>query len=305
MTAGAPDRAAPAPALSIPSLTELPAGWTVVRTWGPLRFTTHALLERPDGTEVEWSSRRHRKGLGLRPPGRRRLGNLAARWGGRPAPSSWWMGALFGIGSICFAVGSLPLYFDHISASVVAATFFVGSVFFTSAAYLQYREVLRAPEGVLAGSPRPRRLASLVGWTPRRLDWWAAVVQLVGTVFFNVTTFAATRTDLSLTQERRLIWAPDVFGSICFLVASWLAYSEVNRGVLPRSDRSVGWTITALNLAGSIAFGASAIGARYLRTTGDIANITLVNLGTFLGAVCFLAGAVLLPVESARDTSPT
>jgi hypothetical protein len=92
-----------------------------------------------------------------------------------------------------------------------------------------------------------------------------------------------------------------VGGSICFLVASWLAYSEVNRGVWPRSDGSIGWRIAALNLAGSLAFGLAAIAARYLPTTGEPANIALVNAGTFLGGVCFLVGAVLLPVESARD----
>ncbi len=291
------------PGSSVEALSDLPPGWSVLRTWGPLGFTTHALLERPDGSEVEWSSRRHRKGLGLRRGGARRLGNLETRWGGRPNPMSWWMGALFGVGSICFAVGSLPLYFDNVSPSVVGTTFFVGSIFFTTAAYLQFHETLSAPEGILADSPRPRRLASLVGWTPRRLDWWGSAVQLVGTVWFNVTTFAATRSDLSVTQDRRLIWAPDVFGSICFLLASWFAYSEVNRGLLPRSDRSIGWRITALNLVGSIAFGASAIGSRYLRGTGEVANVALVNLGTFVGAVCFLVGAVLLPVESARDTS--
>lgn len=288
---------------SAPALSELPAGWRVLRTWGPLRFETHALLARPDGTEVEWSSRRHRKGLGLRVAGARHLGNLESRFGVRPDPMSWWMGALFAIGSLCFAAGSLPLYFDHVSASVTAATFFVGSIFFTSAAYLQYHEALMAPRGVLAASARPGRLESLIGWEPHRLDWWATIVQLVGTVLFNISTFSATLDDLSVTQERRLIWAPDVGGSVCFLVASWFAYSEVNRGVLPRSDASVGWRITALNLAGSIAFGASAIGARYLRSTGGIANLTLVNLGTFMGAVCFFVGAVLLPVESARDAS--
>ena len=120
-------------------------------------------------------------------------------------------------------------------------------------------------------------------------------------MFFNVTTFAATRADLTLAQERHLVWAPDAFGSVAFLVASWFAYSEVNRGVLPRSDRSTGWRISALNMLGSIAFGASAIGARYLRSTGELANLALVNLGTFVGAVCFLLGAILLPVESARD----
>ena len=286
------------------SLPELPEGWRVVRESGPLGFTTRAVLERPDGTEVEWNSRRQRKRLSLRLADGHRLAAIEDRWGGRPNPLSWWMGALFAIGATCFALGSLPLYFDAVSPTALGATFFVGSIFFTTASYLQFHETLAAPGGVLADSARPGRLASLLGWTPRRLDWWAAIVQLVGTLFFNLTTFAATRDVLSLEQQRRLIWAPDVVGSICFLVASWLAYTELNRGLLPRSDGSVGWRITAVNLVGSVAFGVAAVASRYLRSDGQIANVPLVNAGTFIGACCFLIGAVLLPVESARDSGP-
>ena len=285
-------------------LPALPDGWTVLRTWGPLSFTTHALLRRPDGTEVEWSSRRHRKGLGLRRPDGHRLRAVEGRWGGRPQASSWWMGGLFAFGSVCFALGSVPLFFDHVDSSVVAATFFVGSLAFTAAAAVQYHEAARAPEGVLPDSARPG-LRHLLRWKPHRLDWWASAVQLVGTVLFNVSTFAATRTDLDAEQVRRLVWAPDVYGSVCFLVASGMAWSEVNRGVRPRPDGSVGWRIGLVNLVGSIAFGVSAVAARIVTTTGEPANITLVNLGTFVGAVGFLVGAVLLPVESAADGDAT
>jgi hypothetical protein len=114
-----------------------------------------------------------------------------------------------------------------------------------------------------------------------------------------VSTFAATRAGFSEDQDRRLIWAPDLFGSICFLVASGLAYAEVRASTRP--GRSSGWWIAAVNLAGSVLFGAAAVGARYLRTTGEPANIRLVNLGTFAGAVCFLIGAALLPAESAKE----
>jgi hypothetical protein len=270
----------------------VPPGWSVVTSTGPGPFVTHVRLEGPDGAEVEWSSRRHRKRLGMLRAG------LRDRITRPPSATSIWMGSLFAVGSVCFALGSLPLYFDRAQPATVAMTFFVGSVFFTTASYLQYHEVLRAPDALVDDTPRPV-LRSLLGWKPRRIDWWAAVIQLVGTVFFNVSTWAATRTDLTLDQERRLVWAPNLAGSACFLIASWLAYSEVNRGVRPRPDHTVGWRIAAVNLAGSIAFGLAAIGARYLHTTGEPANIALVNAGTFVGALCFLAGAALLPVESA------
>ena len=211
------------------------------------------------------------------------------------------MGILFGIGSICFALGSFRPYFEHYSPAFVAATFFVGSIFFTTASYIQFRECSRAsgddePDGPPAGTRR-----RLLAWRPRNVDWWAAAVQLVGTVFFNISTFGGTRTDFDLDQQKHLIWAPDVLGSICFLVASALAFSEVNRGWRPRSDASLGWRIGGLNMLGSVAFGVAAIAARYLPTTGEPANIRLINLGTFAGAICFLVGAALLPVQSARD----
>jgi len=274
----------------------VPDDWRVLTAHGPAGFVTHAVLARPDGTHVEWSSRRHRKCLGLRPAGARPAG-------GRASASSCWIGGLFAGGSVCFAVGSVPAFVGAVAASAVATTFFAGSLLFTTAAYLQLHETLRAPGGVVPGSARPGRLRSLVGWRPRRIDFRAVLVQLVGTLLFNVSTFAATASDLSTHEERRLVWAPDVGGSVCFLVASWLAFAEVNRGVLPRSDRSVGWCIAGVNLLGSVAFGAAAVAARYVDPSGEVANVALVNAGTFVGAVCFLVGAVLLPVESARDRS--
>jgi hypothetical protein len=38
----------------------------------------------------------------------------------------------------------------------------------------------------------------------------------------------------------------------------------------------------------------SAIASFTLTTTDEVVNLTIVNSGTFIGAVCFLAGAYLL-----------
>jgi len=53
----------------------------------------------------------------------------------------------------------------------------------------------------------------------------------------------------------------------------------------------------------SIAFGVSAVAAFYVPTTGDVVNTRLVNLGTAVGGVCFLVGAVLLLPERTRTTA--
>jgi hypothetical protein len=191
------------------------------------------------------------------------------------------MGWLFAIGSVCFALGPLPLYFDNVGAAAAATTFFVGSLFFTSAGYIQYYLSINSEGG-------DRRLIRFERLTP---DVLASGVQLIGTLFFNISTFDALMDNLSVQQEDRLIWAPDVFGSIAFLISSAIAFR-----IAPRTDHGHGrvWWEGAVNLAGSVAFGLSALGAVVLPTTGEPLNLALVNGGTFIGAVGFFIGALLV-----------
>jgi hypothetical protein len=120
-------------------------------------------------------------------------------------------------------------------------------------------------------------------------------------VLFNVSTFDAMLDGLSTEQTNRLVWAPDLFGSVCFLLASYLAWIDVfgNRLVMRRDDEE--WWINALNSGGSIVFMVSALASLVLPTTGEMVNTTLVNLGTFLGAVCFFVGAYLLLPPTSRQ----
>ena len=62
----------------------------------------------------------------------------------------------------------------------------------------------------------------------------------------------------------------------------------------PLASSRLGWSVAMLNMVGSIAFAVSAIGAYVLPSTGDVASLELDNLGTFVGGLCFLLGAVLL-----------
>ena len=59
-----------------------------------------------------------------------------------------------------------------------------------------------------------------------------------------------------------------------------------------------------VNLIGSIAFGVSAVAAYVIPSTGDVLALGASNFTTSLGAVCFLAGAILLlPAVSSRRRS--
>jgi hypothetical protein len=205
----------------------------------------------------------------------------------------WRIGALFIVGSFLFALGSFPPYAHFVDPRVVAATFALGSVFFTSAGYSQFLQALNE------GSSRFRYF----GIRPNSLFWLATAVQLAGTIFFNISTFGALVAGLDTQQENRLVWAPDIFGSIAFLVASTLAWAVVvGFHWSIRRDLS-DWWVNLLNLIGSAFFMLSALAALVVPTTGEVWNIALVNLGTFVGAVCFLAGGYLSwpPASVARS----
>ena len=273
----------------------LPEGWERVSAGGPGPFVTSEVLRRPDGTLVRWRSRSHRKGRGGGVRAAEGHDRQGVWW--RPDRLDWWIGVLFAVGSLCFALASSASQWGSASRPWIGATFFAGSLFFTTAAYLQYSQAANVEHGVGAnGSPRARwRVAS---WEPRRIDWVASAVQLVGTLFFNLSTFTALNHDLSVHQSNVRVWTPDALGSICFLVASELAYAEVCHRWVCFHGRSLSWRIVALNLVGSLAFGAAAIAGYIEPSTGELVSTRLANAGTTLGALCFLVGALLLLPEA-------
>jgi hypothetical protein len=268
---------------------DLPPGWSRVSADGPGPFVTSEVLRRPDGKLVRWRSRAHRKRADPH------SGRRGVWW--RPDRVSWWMGLLFAVGSVCFAVASIAAQWSSVSPQALGVTFFVGSLFFTAAAYLQYAETVNVPHAPRRAARR-RRLRP-ASWEPRRIDWLAAAVQLAGTVLFNISTFAAMKVGLSTHQVNRRVWAPDAFGSACFLLASMLAYAEVCHRWWCLKSRSLSWRIVALNLTGSVAFGAAAIASLVAPSSGLPLSARIANAGTTAGALCFLAGAVLLAPEAA------
>jgi hypothetical protein len=243
---------------------------------------------RPDGLVVRWESRRHRKHLTAAPAG-------STWWA--PRARGWWIAVLFAVGSVLFAVGALPGYVSAVGVRWDSVTFFAGSLFFTSAAFLTYTEAVEAAPG--GQDPGHRRFFV---YQPGRIDWWATAVQFAGTLYFNVSTGVAMQADLAAQTAHQHVWRPDAIGSACFLVASALAWFEVCHGWTAWRPRSWSWWITLLNLLGSVAFGVSAVAGYISPVTGQLRNAERANLGTLAGAVCFLVGAVLLLPERTEQT---
>jgi hypothetical protein len=202
---------------------------------------------------------------------------------------------LFMLGASCFALGAIPGYVRAVGAAADAMTFFVGSIFFTSASYCQLVQV-QSPgmTGVDDRRQHTRIQAQPFAWRPHDKNWLAAATQFPGTLFFNISTFAATVNNLTAAEADRHVWRPDVFGSILFLVASAYAISALGVGFWRLQLRELTWWIAWLNMVGSVAFMASAIASFVLPSTDTLIDLSLSNAGTFLGAICFFVGAALM-----------
>ena len=289
-TGGAPARVPgePGPGRAYP---RIPSGWTAVahRSVGP--FTTHITFRSADGGLIEWASRGHRKHASRLS----RAEGPGVWWA--PHRASWWIGVLFAIGSACFLVGPLPGVVEKVGSDRDAMIFFVGSIFFTTAAALQWLETINADPEPGVAHPRLR----VVAFEPHRIDWWSAGVQLVGTLMFNLSTFHALQEGLDAREYDRLVWTPDLIGSICFLISGYLAYVEVSGGQVWPHVRTLEWDITAVNLLGCIAFGISAVAAFWVPSSGSVLDLAAANAFTALGGLCFLVGAVLLLPEGAAE----
>ena len=186
-----------------------------------------------------------------------------------------WIAIGFAVGSACFLVGPFPGFVQVVGPGADGAVFFAGSIFFTLAALLELREsTLR------------------LGRWARDPSWWSAAVQFAGTLLFNLSTFEAMQEALSSGHGNRLVWAPDLFGSTAFLISGALGYRVANGLGRDRGARE--WRMAAVNLAGCVLFGISAIASYIVPSTGSVLDLAAANWTTGLGALCFLIGALLL-----------
>jgi hypothetical protein len=280
-------------------------------TGGVGPFTTWARQRRANGRILLRTSRRHRKGLqplvvaleDVRPEMAALMVGHEWLHGWAPRRIGWWIAVLFMIGSALFAIGGAQgtwpdaALMRWLHPSLTGWVFFAGSLFFTSAAYLQWLEALNNDVSEVASSSQPRRRTwRFVGWRPHNLGYLAAAVQFAGTILFNFDTADALIAGLDWQQEDVLVWTPDTIGSICFLVASQAALMEISHHYWSWQPRSLSWWIAAINMLGSILFMVSAV-ASLVEPGAMLVAPWLANFGTFAGAVCFLVGAYLLLPE--------
>lgn len=200
----------------------------------------------------------------------------------------------FGIGSALFAAGAVMALASWGPANT---TYALGAVFFTLAALVQWRSSVRHSAG-------HHGHAGAVEWDLRSADWWSAIVQFVGTLYFNVMTIAAlTVAPLSAAAFDAKVWTPDVYGSTLFLASSLIALAAESRerrhALIPERSKLIVWS----NLFGSAMFGVSAVTGKAVEP-GVLVDPGLSNITTLLGALGFLIAAALT-WPPPRATHPT
>lgn len=269
-------------------------------------FITRVIQHLADGRKIISHSRRHRKGL---PPIRISSDGIEVvtphvdnPWLRLWAPSRlpWWIALLFIIGAGCFALGGFASNWPQCFSAGLADSrtinnvFFIGSLFFTSAALLQ---VLEAINGDVADVGICNRRWRWFAWKPQNAGYSSSLVQFVGTLLFNFNTADAMISNLNWLKTDILVWIPDFIGSICFLVASYLALIEVSHNCWSFKPWRVSWWIVVINLMGSIAFMLSATFSFLPPPDGISEWAWGSSFFTMTGAVCFFVASYLMIPE--------
>jgi hypothetical protein len=191
---------------------------------------------------------------------------------------------LFIIGSSLFAIGTGPGFTTLCGADASNLLCFMGSWFFSSAGFIQ----------LLLSKPANRQTWKMPA---ARAECLSSAIQSFGTLNFNLSTGAALWAQ-RVGARRDLVWGPDAVGSMAFLVSGVLGVAAVAIAVGQVGLKLRPWLAASTSMIGSIAFGASAAGA-FVTKTGTTEDVRLAQLGTFVGALCFLIAAFLrLPRRS-------
>lgn len=261
-------------------------------------FITFRSYQLAAGRRIIWKAREHRKGL------------LRAARAMEHLPVPLWksrgynrlMGGTFAVGSALFILGSVLSMLPQASAALLAwanVIFFMGSIPFTLAAYMQHFQAANTssftpdPEG----QARHTRI-QLLGWQPRDAGWLSTLTQFLGTLAFNVSTLSAAKLGSLWYLQDLLVWAPDMLGSVLFLVSAYLAFVEANHSFWRWRLKDLDWQIVFVNLVGCIAFMIAACTA-FVPQQGQSSAVALFsNAQLMLGAVCFLIGALLAVREA-------
>lgn len=273
-----------------------------IEAHGPRPFTTRRIFRDADGALLAWHARRHRKGLSGR---LLEEGHFISTTLWQPKQLNWWIGLIFMLGASCFAAGSVLCLAPGLakvcglSGVQVNSFFFIGSIPFTTAAYLQLYQAGNAPSVGAAGAVEAATAASskpaYFGWNPRDAGWLSCLLQFIGTIFFNFNTFDALLSGMDWVEQDFFIWMPGLVGSILFLSSGYLAFIETCHSYFAVRVKDISWWVTSVNLIGCLAFMVAPFFSFVLEHPGGSDTAATISVAFILiGAIGFWVGSFLM-----------
>ena len=202
-----------------------------------------------------------------------------------------------------FALGAALSLFPALAVALslksdqINRVFFAGSIPFTTAAWLQLMQSANAGSFADAGTDAAGKFR-LFGWHPGDAGWLSCALQFAGTLLFNLNTYNAMQTGLSVQQQDIEIWLPDLFGSMLFLASGYLAFVETSHSHWVWKPELLSWRITFVNLLACVAFMVSALLSFAPSQSTESIVLTWSLFFTLVGAIGFLIGAILLLPEA-------
>ena len=216
-----------------------------------------------------------------------------------PRDPGWWIAITFILGSVLFCVGAILPFTRGLSTAATNVVYLVGSSLYLVGALIQFIRGRRMKINHRDDTSAMRHLANK--------NSRAAGIQAIGALLFQTSMTGAFIRSLSIAQQEKIIWVPDLFGALCFLIASsmffTLRYPIQHRQDNGRSARQ----LAMMNIVGSAFFVISALGAYIVPLTDQAIYPRIANLGTVAGAVLFLLSSIPgLPTKpsASRPSTP-
>lgn len=215
-----------------------------------------------------------------------------------PRDPGWWIAITFILGSVLFCLGAILPFTRGLSTAMTNVVYLVGSSLYLVGAFIQFIQGRRMKINHRDAASAMRHLANK--------NSRAAGIQAIGALLFQTSMTGAFIRSLSIAQQEKIVWVPDLFGALCFLIASsmffTLRYPIQHRQDNGRSARE----LAMMNIVGSAFFVISALGAYIVPLTDQAIYPRIANLGTFAGAVLFLLSSIPgLPAKPGASTRVT
>ena len=214
-----------------------------------------------------------------------------------PFNISFWVAVNFFFGSLLFAVGAIPGSFginNFISSYNIGLVYFVGSLLFTLGGYLQFIETINR------SSHSPRSHTRFFAVLHKSAAYLSSVTQLLGTIFFNISTWFAIQNEPSVLDENIYKWSPDFLGSSCFVISAIFLLAESYHKRLKINFRYLPYWIIWINFYGCLLFLVSSIFSVYLSSAYSYDSqieLLISNQALFFGSLLFMISSYLLFIE--------